>query len=84
VRSRRISTAEGSEPPVEVARLGTLHRRGAENTEAAQRLSSSLRCTVVTSCFFGKTLCEPLRPLRWKRQSTAEGAEERRDFGCGQ
>jgi hypothetical protein len=44
----------------------------------------SLQCTVVTSCFLGKILCEPLRPLRWKGQSTAEGAEERRDFGCGQ
>jgi hypothetical protein len=47
-------------------------------------LCEPLQCTVVTSCFFGKILCEPRRPLEWNRQSTAEGAEERRDFGCGQ
>jgi hypothetical protein len=30
--------------PLAATKLGTPHRRGAENTEAAQRLSSSLRC----------------------------------------
>jgi hypothetical protein len=49
-----------------------------------QNLYVPPQCTVVTSCFSGRILCEPRRPLEWNRQSTAEGAEERRDFGCGQ